>query len=134
MNKNDIINKYIKENNIIGYLNYGLDFKNLKKYINKEEKNKILEEYETIDDYFSILIDNYNFELAFENKDIENLLYYIYGCEFDIDVNQNGTLDLIDRQGAYLGDWESYQGFLTIEDIIYRLEIYLYDYFGIGEF
>lgn len=130
----DIINKYVKENNIIGYLNYGLDFENFIKYLDKEKIGKILKDYRNEEEYFITLMENYNFELAFENKDIESLVDYIYGCEFDIDINKDGTLDLIDRQGAYLGDWESYQGFLTIEDIMYRLGIYLYDYYGIGEF
>lgn len=127
----DIINKYVKENDIIGYLSYGLDFEKFLKYLDKENISEILKNYRNKEEYFETLMENYNFELALENEDIEMLVDYIHGCEFDIDINKDGTLDLIDNLGAYWGDWESYQGFETIENIIYRLNIYLYDYYKI---
>lgn len=65
-----------------------------------------------------------------QNEDIEEMLNYIYGCEFDLIANTNGTLDLFDTQGAYLGG--NYSNFETIESALGRLSgSYLYDYFGI---
>ena len=67
-----------------------------------------------------------------QNEDIEKMLDYIYGCEFDLEINKNGTLNLIDLQNAYLGGTESYINFETIESALGRLSgSYLYDYFGI---
>ena len=60
------------------------------------------------------------------------MLYYIYCCEFDLEINKNGTLNLRDLQNAYLGGKESYINFETIESALGRLSgSYLYDYFGI---
>ena len=67
-----------------------------------------------------------------QNEDIEKMLDYIYGCEFDLEINKNGTLNLIDLQNAYLGGTESYINFETIGSALGRLSgSYLYDYFGI---
>lgn len=135
MNK---VEKYIKDNNIQGYLSSALDTDKIEKYIKNDEKEmKLFEEerdfnenIDTLEDYIYYLIENYNFELTMQNEDIEEILNYIYGCEFDLEINENGTLNLIDLQNAYLGG--GYSNFETIESALGRLSgSYLYDYFGI---
>ena len=135
MNK---VEKYIKDNNIQGYLSSALDTDKIEKYIKNDEKEmKLFEEerdfnenIDTLEDYIYYLIENYNFELTMQNEDIEEMLNYIYGCEFDLEINENGTLNLIDLQNAYLGG--GYSNFETIESALGRLSgSYLYDYFGI---
>lgn len=135
MNK---VEKYIKDNNIKGYLSSALDTDKIEKYIKNDKKEmKLFEEerdfnenIDTLEDYIYCLIENYNFELAMQNEDIEEMLDYIYGCEFDLEINKNGTLNLIDLQNAYLGG--EYSNFETIESALGRLSgSYLYDYFGI---
>lgn len=135
MNK---VEKYIKDNNIQGYLSSALDTDKIEKYIKNDKKEmKLFEEerdfnenIDTLEDYIYCLIENYNFELAMQNEDIEEMLDYIYGCEFDLEINKNGTLNLIDLQNAYLGG--GYSNFETIESALGRLSgSYLYDYFGI---
>lgn len=128
------IEKYVKENNIKGYLNYCEDMENLKKYINIKDYEEQIgwnEKVECIEDYIYYLISQYNYEIALKNEDIEFMLNLIYGCEFDIEINKNGKLDLIDLQGAYLGG--DYDNFETIAEVLGRLSgSYLYDYYGIG--
>lgn len=69
---------------------------------------------------------------AYKNGDINYLISLIDECEFEIEINPNGTLDLVDLQGAYLGGVESYEEFEDILSICDRLECtYFYDYFGI---
>ena len=69
---------------------------------------------------------------AYKNEDINYLISLIDECEFEIEINPNGTLDLVDLQGAYLGGVESYEEFEDILSICDRLECtYFYDYFGI---
>ena len=47
-----------------------------------------------------------------------------------MEINKNGTLNLIDLQNVYLGG--GYSNFETIESALGRLSgSYLYDYFGI---
>lgn len=131
----EMIEKYIKDNNIKGYLSMGLDFKNLLKYIDYEdfEEEKANNEHiESEEDYIYNRIEIYNLGLALINEDIEILLDYIYGCEFEIDINKNGTLDIIDMQGAYLGGKDSWKNFDTISSAFGRISgAYLYDYFGL---
>ena len=131
----EMIEKYIKDNNIKGYLSLGLDFKNLLKYIDYEdfEEEKANNEHiESEEDYIYNRIAIYNLGLALINEDIEILLDYIYGCEFEIDINKNGTLDIIDMQGAYLGGKDSWENFDTISSAFGRISgAYLYDYFGL---
>lgn len=131
----EMIEKYIKDNNIKGYLSMGLDFKNLLKYIDYEdfEEEKANNEHiESEEDYIYNRIEIYNLGLALINEDIEILLDYIYGCEFEIDINKNGTLDIIDMQGAYLGGKDSWENFDTISSAFGRISgAYLYDYFGL---
>lgn len=128
------IEKYVKENDIKGYLSYCEDMENLKKYINIKDYEEQIgwnEKVECIEDYIYYLISQYNYEIALENEDIEFMLNLIYGCEFDIEINENGKLDLIDLQGAYLGG--DYDNFETIAEVLGRLSgSYLYDYYGIG--
>lgn len=135
-----VLNEYVKDNNINGYLANDLDSNNLQTYIknNQEEIKKFEKErdfnenIDTLEDYIYYLIENYNFELTMQNEDIEKMLDYIYGCEFDLEINKNGTLNLIDLQNAYLGGTESYINFETIDSALGRLSgSYLYDYFGI---
>lgn len=129
------IKEYINKNNILGYLSYGDDFENLKNYIDQEdfeEQRGWNERVETIEDYIFYIILQYNYDLAVENEDIEFMLELIYGCEFDIEINENGKLDLIDLQGVYLGDIDSYMNFEEIADVLDRLSgSYIYDYYGI---
>lgn len=131
----EMIEKYIKDNNIKGYLSMGLDFKNLLKYIDYEdfEEEKANNEHiESEEDYIYNRIEIYNLGLALINEDIEILLDYIYGCEFEIDINKNGILDIIDMQGAYLGGKDSWENFDTISSAFGRISgAYLYDYFGL---
>lgn len=133
-----VLNEYVKNNNINGYLSNSLDSNNLQTYINNnqeeiknfEEEKSFNDNVDTLEDYIYYLIENYNYDLTIKNQDIEKMLDYIYGCEFDLEINQNGTLDLIDLQGAYLGG--NYSDFETIESALGRLSgSYLYDYFGI---
>lgn len=135
MNK---VEKYIKDNNIKGYLSSALDTDKIAKYIKNDKKEMELfeeernfnENIDTLEDYIYYLIENYNFELTMQNEDIEEMLDYIYGCEFDLEINKNGTLNLIDLQNAYLGG--NYSNFETIDSALGRLSgSYLYDYFGI---
>lgn len=128
------IEKYVKENDIKGYLNYCEDMENLKKYINIKDYEEQIgwnERVECIEDYIYYLISQYNYEIALKNEDTQYMLDLIYGCEFDIEINENGKLDLIDLQGAYLGG--DYDNFKTIAEVLGRLsDSYLYDYYGIG--
>lgn len=71
------------------------------------------------------------FAKAMWNEDFDKILDYIYGCEFDIEINENGTINLIDEQGVYLGGASSYENFGDIFEACGRLSIYLEDYFGI---
>lgn len=131
----EMIEKYIKDNNIKGYLSMDLDFENLLKYIDYEdfEEEKANNEHiESEEDYIYNRAAIYNLDLALRNEDIEILLHYIYGCEFGIDINKNGTLDIIDMQGAYLGGEDSWENFDTISSAFGRISgAYLYDYFGL---
>lgn len=129
------IEKYVKENDIKGYLNYCEDMENLKKAnINMEDYEEELkwnENVVNIETYIDKLITQYNYEIALENEDTQYMLDLIYGCEFDVEINKNGKLDLIDLQGVYLGG--DYDNFETIAEVLGRLSgSYLYDYYGIG--
>lgn len=127
------IEKYVKENDIKSYLNYCEDMENLKKYINIKDYEEQIgwnERVECIEDYIYYLISQYNYEIALKNEDTQYMLDLIYGCEFDIEINKNGKLDLIDLQGVYLGG--DYDNFKTIAEALGRLSVsYLYDYYGI---
>lgn len=124
--------KYVKDNNIKSYLTY-LETEKIKEYINKKDYTKNYNDnIETLEDYISKLIQEYNYKLALENEDIEYMIELIYGCEFDIEINEDKTLNLIDLQRVYLGGVESYENFETIEYALNRLSgSYLYDYYGI---
>lgn len=127
------IEKYVKENNIKSYLNYCEDMENLKKYIDMRDYEEQIgwnERVECIEDYIYGLINQYNYEIALKNEDIQYMLDLIYGCEFDIEINKNGKLDLIDLQGVYLGG--DYDNFSTIANALGRLNgSFLPDYYGI---
>lgn len=69
---------------------------------------------------------------ALHDENFKYILNLINDCEFDIEINENGTINLIDLQGAYLGDFESYQNFNDIFEACQRLDgSFLFDYFGI---
>lgn len=71
---------------------------------------------------------------AMENEDIMYLINMIYECEFDILINENGTLSLEDLQNANLGNIEE-EEFETITDICERMEsTYFDDYHFENEF
>ena len=130
------LDEYIKKENIKGYLSPKLDGEKLKEYVDNEEfeeEKKWSENVEDEEDYIYQQIDEYNYLKAFENEDINLLLEYIYGCEFDIEINKVGTLDLVDLQEVYLGGIDSYEGFEEITGIADRLSgSYFYDYYGIS--
>lgn len=136
MKMEEYIKNYVKDNNIKGYLSIGLDKEELLKYIDEEdfeEEKANNENIESEEDYIYNKIATYNLLLALENEDIEELLYYIYNCDFNIEINKNGTLDIIDMQGAYLGGEDSWENFDTISSAFDRISgAYLYDYFGIN--
>lgn len=129
------LKQYVKNENIIGYLSYELDGAKLLDYIDKdkfEEQEGWNEFIETEEDYIYQFIDEYNYIKAVENEDIKYLVRLIYGCEFDIEINDEGKINLIDLQGAYLGGAETYEGFENIENAVNRLSgTYFYDYYGI---
>lgn len=120
MTYREYIEKYVKENNIKKYLSNDME-------ISKEFENKI--DYDMCE--FNPIA-TYNYILAMKNEDIKKLLYLISVCEFEIEINKDGKLDLIDMQGAYLGGIDSYENFETLEDICERLEgSFFRDYWGI---
>ena len=91
-------------------------------------KRYTLKDYESIHNYMATK----EYLKALKNEDFDYILSLISGCEFDIEINPNGTLDLRDLQGVYLGGKESYEGFENVFDLCNRLQYsYFYDYFGI---
>jgi len=69
---------------------------------------------------------------AMNNEDFNEILEYICGCDFDIEINTDGTINLIDEQGAYLGGYDSYENFTDVFSACERLEgSFLCDYYGI---
>ena len=134
----DIFKKYVKDN-IQSYLTYQLDLKNLVKLMTKDDYKNMQEtlfdeeSFETEEEsYIANLILKYNYLLACENEDIERLQNLIYECEFDLEINENNKLDLIDMQGVYLGGFDSYEDFDTIADSCERLSgAYFQDYFNL---
>lgn len=125
----ELLKKYIEENNIKSYLSYGLDSEKLKEIF---KKNYIFKDEDELDDEVIGLIEQQNYMKAMEIGDIKKISRYIYGCEFDIEINKDGKIDLIDMQGAYLGGIDTYENFDTIMSASERLEgSYYYDYFGI---
>lgn len=78
------------------------------------------------------IIETNEYIKAMNNQDFKKILEYIHECEFDIEINTDGTINLIDLQGAYLGDIDSYENFIDIFQACERLEgSFLYDYFKI---
>ena len=122
----ELIEKYVKDNNIVSYLNYGIDYDNLKEIL-----INIIEDKEELEDEIYRIIQEYNYNLAIETGDTNEIIKYIYGCEFDIEVNKDGKIELKDLQGAYLGGADSYENFETIMEASERLEGSFYrDYYG----
>lgn len=128
----ELLEKYIKENNIKSYLILE-DIKNIFQKLTDEQIEEIKNNYErdySFEDIAYEIISDYNYRLAVENEDIETIINYILGCEFDIEINKDGKIDLIDLQGAYLGG--NYDNFETIMEASGRLEGSFYrDYYGI---
>ena len=131
----ELIKKYVKENNIKSYLT-AEDINKIYNLLNEKQINKIKEDFPEdyrIEDIINLYIDEYNYILAMENEDIKRIMDYIMGCEFDIEINENGKIDLIDLQGAYLGG--NYDNFPDIISASERLEGSFYkDYYGIEVF
>lgn len=91
-------------------------------------KKYTLKDYDNIYSYIATK----EYLKAYNNEDINYLISLIEGCEFEIEVNKDGTLDLNDLQGVYLGGIKSYEGFGDIPSICTRLEsTYFYDYYKI---
>ena len=133
----ETIEKYVKENNIKSYLDCS-DMNNIIAMLTKKDKSNMNElefedNYDTKEEsYVANLIENYNYELANNNEDIEYLLNMIYSCEFNLEINKNGTLNLIDEQGAYLGGADSYENFEDIQSACNRLSgEYFKDYYNL---
>lgn len=128
------LEKYIEDNNIKSYLKFE-DIEKIIKNLTAEEIKEIEKELygdETLEDYIYDLIMNCNYMFAVENEDINYLIHLIYGCEFDIEINKEGKIDLIDLQGVYLGGVESYEDFEDIISASDRLSgSYYSDYYGI---
>lgn len=132
------IERYVKNKNIKSYLSFN-DLEEIKICMNENDMQEYEEQIgwnervDTLEDYIYDMIQEYNYKLATKNEDIKMLLSYIYGCEFEVEINKDGKLNLIDMQGAYLGGRESYENFDTIANALERLSgSFLYDYYGIG--
>ena len=96
----------------------------------KKLKNKkyILKDYESLDSF----IETKEYIKAMKNENFNYILELIINCDFDIEINTDGTINLWDLQGAYLGGVESYENFANIFEACERLEgCFLYDYFKI---
>lgn len=135
---NDLVKKYIEQNKIKSYLSYVLDYDKILAIMTKEDIKEMEETYcEDIYDtpeesYISTIIQEYNYELACQNEDINYFLELIYGCEFDLEIQKNGKLDLIDMQGVYLGGIEEYEDFDNIAFACDRLSgAYFQDYYNL---
>jgi len=69
---------------------------------------------------------------AMKKQNFDYIMGLIEGCEFGVEINTDGTVNLIDWQGAYLGGVESYDNFTNIFEACERLEgSFLFDYYGI---
>lgn len=87
-----------------------------------------LKDYDNIEEFIATR----DYVKAMNNEDFNYIVDLIEGCEFEIEVNENGTINLIDLQGAYLGDIDSYDNFEDVFNACARLEgSFLYDYYGI---
>lgn len=128
----ELLEKYVKENNIKSYIILQ-DIMNIFQTLTDKQVEEIENDYDneyTFEDIAYEIISDYNYRLAVENEDIETIINYILGCEFDIEINKDGKIDLIDLQGAYLGG--NYDNFETITEASGRLEGSFYrDYYGI---
>ena len=92
----------------------------MKRYFLKDYNN--IYEFKATKDYIK----------AMAKENFGYILSLIAGCEFDIEINKDGTINLIDLQGAYLGGEDSYENFNNIFDACERLEgSFLRDYYGI---
>lgn len=130
----ELIKEYVKENNIKSYINIE-DIQNIFQKLTDKQIQEIESNYEddyTFEDIAYEIVSDYNYRLAVENEDTNKLVDYIMGCEFDIKINKESKIDLIDLQGAYLGGGETYENFDTIMEANGRLEGSFYrDYYGI---
>ena len=69
---------------------------------------------------------------AHNKEDFNYIVNLINGCEFDIEINTDGTINLVDLMEVYLGGADSYENFANVFDACSRLEgSFLYDYYGI---
>lgn len=121
----ELIKEYVKENNIIGYLSFKLDYRGI--------KNKITQTDFKSEDYINTLIsqniDLYNYNLAVKNEDVNKIQEYIYDVDFNIIINKDLTIDLEDLQEGYLGGKNSYENFCDIMSANERIDHYYDDWF-----
>lgn len=69
---------------------------------------------------------------AQNKEDFNYIVNLINGCEFDIEINPDGTINLIDLMEVYLGGADSYENFTDVFSACGRLEgSFLYDYYNI---
>lgn len=91
-------------------------------------KKYTLKDYENIEEFIATR----DYIKAMKEENFDYIVYLIESCEFEIEINENGTINLIDLQGAYLGDIGSYDNFENVFMACERLEgSFLRDYFGI---
>ena len=94
----------------------------MKKYILNDKKYDSIYEVNATTNYLK----------ALHEENFYYILDLIYGCDFDVEINKDGTINLIDLQGAYLGGFESYENFENIFDACNRLnDSFLFDYYNI---
>ena len=94
-----------------------------------------MKKYKMNDDIFNNIYEvnaTQKYIKAMNQENFNYIIYLINECEFDIEINKDGTINLIDLQSTYLGGFESYENFENIFDACTRLEgSFLFDYFGI---
>ena len=121
----ELIEKYVKDNNIIGYLSYELDSDNIKNKISQAD----FKDKDYIDTLISQNIDLYNYNLAVKNEDINKIIEYIKEIDFNIMINSDLTIDLEDLQNGYLGGKDSYEDFTDIMSANTRIDHFYDDWF-----
>ena len=97
--------------------------KNDKKYSFDRSKNKY--------DYLYEIIATRGYLEAKNSQNIDELIGYIQECEFTIEIDSNGLIDLIDDQNDY--GYIRFSGFKDIYEVCKCLEErdYFYDYFNV---
>ena len=87
-----------------------------------------LKDYDNIYDFIATK----DYINAQNKEDFDYIVDLINGCEFDIEINTDGTINLIDLMEVYLGGADSYENFVDVFSACSRLEgSFLYDYYNI---